>query len=209
MATLFHMDVLRLTSETDYNGQYVEIIGTGTLTTQEDPEGSTYPLPTELHPLIVAIADNLHHADTVDHDGVRRFFFRKWNSSEIRLIIQIQPYFDYLTGQQQNPQAGVLCGYDAGVQLRISNGGVILNFANLDFVRTFGRDIDGVSRFVLNEAEIDATIKALTRIKHGEPVDAFNLIKDDLWRVKLNELAEERVGCSYATFSQRRGEVAA
>lgn len=209
MATLFHMDVLRLTNTDGANNQFIEQLGSGTLTTQDDPDGALYPLPNEYHPLLNVIADSLRLGEIRDEDGVRRFFYRELGSGDYRLIIQVQPYYDYLVASQQDAKGGALVAHDRGVDLRVHNHGLLDHFACLAFTRLTGTLDAGVETFVLNTPEIDALIAALTDIREGRTVEPSPLLRNAQWRERLNGLAEERVGIPYKKFQESRGEVAA
>lgn len=210
MATLFHMDVLRLSDKDRVGTQFIEIIGSGTITTPEDPDGAMYPLPAEYHPMIVAIVDTLRYAETLDHDGVRRFFFREYGSGDIRLIIQVQPYHDYLVAAQQNDaNHGVLVAHDCGVDLRVTQHDAFHHLAKLNFVTRTGTLDNRVGGYLINEGEMNALIEALTAVRDGKELTGLPLIGNQQWRDRLNALAEERVGIPYQRFQESRGEVAA
>lgn len=210
MATLFHLDVLRLSPRNQAGTQFIEIIGSGSLTTPDDPEGTTYPLPAEYHPMIVAIADTLRFSEVRDQDGVRRFFFREYGSGDCRLVLQVQPFHDFLVASQQDSaNHGALVAHDCGIDLRVNNHGLYNTFAYLNFLPVSGTLTNRVDSYILNESEIRALIDVLAAIRDGRLVTDNPLIGNESWRDKLNELAAERVGMPYLNWQMRRGEVAA
>lgn len=209
MATLFHMDVLRLSAKDSVGTQFIEVIGSGTITTPDDPDGALYPLPAEYHPLLVVIQNDLRFAEVRNQDGVRRFFYREYGSGDHRLIIQVQPYYDYLVAaQQDDAELGALVAHDQGVDLRIGTHGIFNHLARLSFVTVSGTLDNGVREYLMNEGEMRATIDTLTAILANKPISS-PLIGNETWRDRLNELARDRVGIPYEQFRESRGEVAA